>query len=54
VTLLTSALTVLLCLLGVIGLLGGLAGRVLADLAGFGLLGVYLASPAIFARLAEA
>lgn len=54
VTLLTSALTVLLCLLGVIGLLGGLTGRVLADLAGFGLLGVYLASPAIFARLGEA
>lgn len=54
ITLLTSALTVLLCLLGVIGMLGGMTGRILADLAGCGLLGVYLASPAIFARLGEA
>jgi UDP-GlcNAc:undecaprenyl-phosphate GlcNAc-1-phosphate transferase len=68
VTLLTSALTVLLCLLGVAGVVGGtvfggtvLGGtvfggtvlgctvvRVAADLAGLGLLAVYLGSPALF------
>jgi UDP-GlcNAc:undecaprenyl-phosphate GlcNAc-1-phosphate transferase len=51
VTLLTSALTVLLCLLGVAALRGGPAGRVLADLAGLGALAAYLASPGLFARL---
>ena len=50
VTLLTSALTVLLCLLGVVSLLGGTAVRVSADLAGLGMLAVYLASPRLFAR----
>ncbi len=50
VTLLTSALTVLLCLLGVAGMRGGAAVRVTADLAGLGLLAVYLGSPGLFAR----
>jgi UDP-GlcNAc:undecaprenyl-phosphate GlcNAc-1-phosphate transferase len=50
VTLLTSALTVLLCLLGVVGLLGGIAVRVSADLAGLWVLAVYLGSPGLFAR----
>jgi UDP-GlcNAc:undecaprenyl-phosphate/decaprenyl-phosphate GlcNAc-1-phosphate transferase len=50
VTLLTSALTVLLCLLGVAGLLGGTAVRVSADLAGLWVLAVYLGSPGLFAR----
>jgi UDP-GlcNAc:undecaprenyl-phosphate/decaprenyl-phosphate GlcNAc-1-phosphate transferase len=50
VTLLTSALTVLLCLLGVAGLLGGTAVRVSADLAGLWVLTVYLGSPGLFAR----
>ena len=50
VTLLTSALTVLLCLLGVAGLLGGTAVRVTADLAGLGVLAVYLGSPELFAQ----
>ena len=50
VTLLTSALTVLLCLLGVAGLLGGTAVRVSADLAGLAVLAVYLGSPGLFAR----
>jgi len=50
VTLLTSALTVLLCLLGVAGLLGGTAVRVTADLAGLGVLAVYLGSPGLFAQ----
>jgi hypothetical protein len=50
VTLLTSALTVLLCLLGVVSLLGGTAVRVSADLAGLAMLAVYLASPGLFAR----
>jgi UDP-GlcNAc:undecaprenyl-phosphate GlcNAc-1-phosphate transferase len=55
VTVLTSALTVALCLLGVAGLLGGSVTRVAADLAGLGALAVYLASPGIFsARLGEA
>src|SRR6202012_2791780 len=53
VTLLTSALTVLLCLLGVAGL-GGRPERLIADLAGLGALAVYLISPALFARLGEA
>jgi UDP-GlcNAc:undecaprenyl-phosphate/decaprenyl-phosphate GlcNAc-1-phosphate transferase len=50
VTLLTSALTVLLCLLGVAGLRGGGAVRAAADLAGLGVLAVYLGSPGLFAR----
>jgi len=50
VTLLTSALTVLLCLLGVAGMRGGAAVRVTADLAGLGVLAVYLGSPGLFAR----
>jgi UDP-GlcNAc:undecaprenyl-phosphate GlcNAc-1-phosphate transferase len=50
VTLLTSALTVLLCLLGVAGLRGGTAVRVTADLTGLALLALYLGSPWLFAR----
>jgi UDP-GlcNAc:undecaprenyl-phosphate GlcNAc-1-phosphate transferase len=50
VTLLTSALTVLLCLLGVVGLLGGTAVRVSADLTGLWVIAVYLGSPGLFAR----
>jgi UDP-GlcNAc:undecaprenyl-phosphate/decaprenyl-phosphate GlcNAc-1-phosphate transferase len=50
VTLLTSALTVLLCLLGVAGMRGGAAVRMAADLAGLGVLAVYLGSPGLFAR----
>jgi UDP-GlcNAc:undecaprenyl-phosphate GlcNAc-1-phosphate transferase len=50
VTVLTSALTVLLCLLGVAGMRGGGAVRVAADLAGLGVLAVYLGSPGLFAR----
>ena len=50
VTLLTSALTVLLCLLGVVGMLGGSAVRVTADLAGLAVLAAYLSSPGLFAR----
>ena len=48
--LLTSALTVLLCLLGVVGLVGGTAVRVSADVAGIWVLVVYLGSPGLFAR----
>jgi UDP-N-acetylmuramyl pentapeptide phosphotransferase/UDP-N-acetylglucosamine-1-phosphate transferase len=54
VTVLTCALTVLLCLLGVAGLLGGTVTRVAADLAGLGALVVYLRSPRLFTRLREA
>jgi UDP-GlcNAc:undecaprenyl-phosphate GlcNAc-1-phosphate transferase len=50
VTLLTSALTVLLCLLGVVGMLGGTAVRVSADLTGLWVIAVYLGSPGLFAR----
>ena len=50
VTLLTSALTVLLCLLGVAGMRGGAAVRLTADLAGLGVLAAYLGSPGLFAR----
>jgi UDP-GlcNAc:undecaprenyl-phosphate/decaprenyl-phosphate GlcNAc-1-phosphate transferase len=50
VTLLTSALTVLLCLLGVVGMVGGTAVRVSADLAGLWVLAAYLGSPGLFAR----
>ena len=50
VTLLTSALTVLLCLLGVVGMLGGTAARASADLAGLLVVAVYLGSPGLFAR----
>jgi UDP-GlcNAc:undecaprenyl-phosphate GlcNAc-1-phosphate transferase len=50
VTLLTSALTVLLCLLGVAGMRGGAAVRMTADLAGLGVLAAYLGSPGLFAR----
>jgi UDP-N-acetylmuramyl pentapeptide phosphotransferase/UDP-N-acetylglucosamine-1-phosphate transferase len=53
VTVLTSALTVLLCLLGVAGVLGDMADRVVADLAGLGALAVYLASPGLFMRVKE-
>ena len=51
VTVLTSALTVLLCLLGVAGLFGGTPTRVAADLAGLAALAVYLGSPAMFMRV---
>ncbi len=54
VTVLTSALTVLLCLLGVLGLHGGLALRAGADLAGVAALAVYLCSPALFRQLGVA
>lgn len=47
----TSTLTVALCLLGMLGLFAGTAVRVAADLTGLGVLAVYLASPALFARL---
>ena len=50
VTLLTSALTVLLCLLGVVGMLGGTLVRMSADLAGLWVVAVYLGSPGLFAR----
>jgi UDP-GlcNAc:undecaprenyl-phosphate/decaprenyl-phosphate GlcNAc-1-phosphate transferase len=50
VTVLTSALTVLLCLMGVVGMLGGTAVRVSADLGGLLVLAVYLGSPDLFAR----
>jgi UDP-N-acetylmuramyl pentapeptide phosphotransferase/UDP-N-acetylglucosamine-1-phosphate transferase len=50
VTVLTSALTVLLCLLGVAGLHGGTA-RAGADLAGVAVLAAYLRSPGLFQRL---
>ena len=40
----------LLCLLGVAGMRGGAAVRVAADLAGLGVLAVYLGSPGLFAR----
>ena len=53
VTVLTSALTVLLCLLGVAGMRGGAAVRVTADLAGLGVLAAYLGSPGLFARSAS-
>jgi UDP-GlcNAc:undecaprenyl-phosphate/decaprenyl-phosphate GlcNAc-1-phosphate transferase len=53
VTLMTCALTVLLCLLGAVGaagVVGGTAARVTADLAGLGVLAAYLGSPGLFAR----
>jgi UDP-GlcNAc:undecaprenyl-phosphate GlcNAc-1-phosphate transferase len=53
VTLMTCALPVLLCLLGAVGaagVVGGPAARVAADLAGLGVLAVYLGSPGLFAR----
>ncbi|HEX4288490.1 MAG TPA: hypothetical protein VH021_06215 [Trebonia sp.] len=50
VTVLTSALTVTLCLLGLAGLLGGAEARAAADLAGLGVLAAYLGSPGLFAR----
>jgi UDP-GlcNAc:undecaprenyl-phosphate/decaprenyl-phosphate GlcNAc-1-phosphate transferase len=53
VTVLTSALTVLLCLLGVLGLRGGIALRAAADLAALGTLAAYLCSPALFRQLGE-
>ena len=53
VTLLTSALTVLLCLLGVAGVLGGTAVRLAADLTGLGVLAVYLGSPELFTRACQ-
>jgi len=54
VTVLTSALTVLLCLLGVLGLHGGLALRAGADLAGLAALAAYLCSPVLFRQRGEA
>jgi UDP-GlcNAc:undecaprenyl-phosphate/decaprenyl-phosphate GlcNAc-1-phosphate transferase len=54
VTVLTSALTVLLCLLGVAGLHGGMAARAGADLAGVTVLVAYLCSPGLFQRMGEA
>ena len=54
VTVLTSALTVLLCLLGVLGLHGGIAVRAAADFAGLAALAVYLRSPVLFRQLGEA
>jgi UDP-N-acetylmuramyl pentapeptide phosphotransferase/UDP-N-acetylglucosamine-1-phosphate transferase len=51
VTVLTSALTVLLCLLGVAGLRGGMAARAGADLAGVAVLVAYLSSPGLFQRM---
>jgi UDP-GlcNAc:undecaprenyl-phosphate/decaprenyl-phosphate GlcNAc-1-phosphate transferase len=51
VTVLTSALTVLLCLLGVAGLFGGTPTRAAADLAGLAALAVYLGSPAMFTKV---
>jgi UDP-N-acetylmuramyl pentapeptide phosphotransferase/UDP-N-acetylglucosamine-1-phosphate transferase len=54
VTVLTSALTVLLCLLGVAGLHGGTAARAGADLAGVTVLVAYLCSPGLFQRMGEA
>jgi UDP-GlcNAc:undecaprenyl-phosphate/decaprenyl-phosphate GlcNAc-1-phosphate transferase len=50
VTLMTCALTVLLCLLGAAGVVGGPAARAAADVAGVGVLAVYLGSPGLFAR----
>ena len=41
----------LLCLLGAAGTRGGAAVRVTADLAGLGVLAVYLGSPGLFARV---
>ena len=54
VTVLTSGLTVLLCLLGVLGLHRGMALRAGADLAGLAALAVYLCSPGLFRHLGEA
>jgi UDP-N-acetylmuramyl pentapeptide phosphotransferase/UDP-N-acetylglucosamine-1-phosphate transferase len=54
VTVLTSALTVLLCLLGVAGLHGGTAARAGADLAGIAVLVAYLRSPGLFLRMGGA
>jgi UDP-GlcNAc:undecaprenyl-phosphate GlcNAc-1-phosphate transferase len=54
VTVLTSALTVLLCLLGVAGLHGGMAARAGADLAGVTVLVTYLCSPGLFRRMGGA
>jgi UDP-GlcNAc:undecaprenyl-phosphate GlcNAc-1-phosphate transferase len=54
VTVLTSALTVLLCLLGVAGLHGGTAARAGADLAGVAVLAAYLCSPRVLQRMGEA
>jgi UDP-GlcNAc:undecaprenyl-phosphate/decaprenyl-phosphate GlcNAc-1-phosphate transferase len=50
VALVTSALTVVLCLLGVLDVLVGPVARTLADMAGLGVLIAYLASPALLAR----
>ena len=54
VTVLTSALTVLLCLLGVAGLHGETAARAGADLAGVTVLAAYLCSPRVLQRMGEA
>jgi UDP-GlcNAc:undecaprenyl-phosphate/decaprenyl-phosphate GlcNAc-1-phosphate transferase len=50
VTLLTSALTVLLCLLGLASLAGGRSLRAAADVAALGALAAYLVSPGLFLR----
>jgi UDP-N-acetylmuramyl pentapeptide phosphotransferase/UDP-N-acetylglucosamine-1-phosphate transferase len=54
VTVLTCALTVLLCLLGAVGLLGESVARMAADLAGLGALAAYLRSPRLFTQVREA
>jgi UDP-GlcNAc:undecaprenyl-phosphate/decaprenyl-phosphate GlcNAc-1-phosphate transferase len=48
VSLLTSACTVLLCLLGLASVAGSTPARVAADLAGAGVLAAYLSSPRLF------
>ena len=50
VTVLTCALTVLLCLLTTASVHGGVALRVAADLAALAVLATYLGSPALFSR----
>jgi UDP-GlcNAc:undecaprenyl-phosphate/decaprenyl-phosphate GlcNAc-1-phosphate transferase len=54
ITVLTSALTVLLCLLGVVGLQRGMAARAGADVAGVAVLVAYLSSPRLFQRMGGA
>jgi len=54
VTVLTSALTVLLCLLGLASMAGTPGGRLAADLAGLAALAAYLASPRFFLQTGRA
>jgi UDP-N-acetylmuramyl pentapeptide phosphotransferase/UDP-N-acetylglucosamine-1-phosphate transferase len=54
VTVLTSALTVLLCLLGLASMAGAPDGRLAADLAGLAALAAYLASPRFFLQTEKA